>query len=176
MNYCRECGKILDENQTECPFCGTHLGNEKVKEEADLTDNMLNQSDASPSMDKIDNTFEYGVDSSESKKDYMYSTTTDYDYSSMGGSGTMNNNPYDVPASEPLNNWVKILLAFFTATPAIGPFIGIIAGIVFMIKEDQDRKTTGQALLTVGIISLVVNCCCAFAVFSQTLSEMSTFY
>ena len=24
----------------------------------------------------------------------------------------MNNNPYDVPASEPLNNWVKILLAF----------------------------------------------------------------
>ena len=37
----------------------------------------------------------------------------------MGGSGTMNNNPYDVPASEPLNNWVKILLAFFTATPAI---------------------------------------------------------
>ena len=49
-------------------FCGTHLGNEKVKEEADLTDNMLNQSDASPSMDKIDNTFEYGVDSPESKK------------------------------------------------------------------------------------------------------------
>ena len=46
--------------------------------EADLTDNMLNQSDASPSMDKIDNTFEYGVDSPESKKDYMYSTTTDY--------------------------------------------------------------------------------------------------
>ena len=43
---------------------------------------MLNQSDASPSMDKIDH-FEYGVDS-QSLKDYMYSTTTDYDYSSMG--------------------------------------------------------------------------------------------
>ncbi|HOQ16218.1 MAG TPA: hypothetical protein PLC16_00315 [Defluviitaleaceae bacterium] len=168
MNYCRECGKILDENQKECPFCGTYLGDQTAKEETGLSSNPLNQTNPGPS---TDNSFNYSSSGPGSSQDYGYKTTTDYSYSSMGGTGSMNNNPYSPMVTEPLNNWVKVILSFVSSWI---PLVGIIAGIIFMVKEDQDRKSFGQALLTMSIVVFVLCCiCCVILASSGALAEMN---
>jgi hypothetical protein len=39
------------------------------------------------------------------------------------------------------------------------PFVGIIAAIIFMSRQDPESKRLGQTALILGIISFVLSCC-----------------
>ncbi|NLL70550.1 MAG: zinc-ribbon domain-containing protein [Epulopiscium sp.] len=137
MRFCRNCGKLLEDNQSYCSFCGKMVDTEKEVEIISVED--IKQS--KPSIQ-------------ESTK---FSTT----------SATPVIDP-------PLNNWIKVLLSVLVpAIPGLGALVGLIFGIVFMAKEDIDRKTFGRALLTVSIIFILFFCSCAF-VFYFAMQEIIT--
>jgi cation transport ATPase len=55
---------------------------------------------------------------------------------------------------------MKIL---FYALAVLLPIVGIIIGIVLMTKEDEESKALGKNVLIVGIVVLVLACCCSLA-------------
>ncbi|MBC7251665.1 MAG: hypothetical protein H5T62_15475 [Anaerolineae bacterium] len=55
---------------------------------------------------------------------------------------------------------MKIL---FYALAVLLPVVGIIIGIVLMTREDEESKALGKNVLIVGIVVLVLACCCGFA-------------
>jgi cation transport ATPase len=52
---------------------------------------------------------------------------------------------------------MKIL---FYVLAVLLPVVGIIIGIVLMTKEDEESKALGKNVLIVGIVVLVLACCC----------------
>lgn len=57
-----------------------------------------------------------------------------------------------------IGNGRKVLLSVICAAiPGIGPLTGVIAGLIYMDSEQEDRRTFGKALLTASIIMFVLN-------------------
>ncbi|NLP46978.1 MAG: zinc ribbon domain-containing protein [Epulopiscium sp.] len=138
MRFCRNCGKLLEDNQSYCSFCGKMVDTEKEVEIISSEDNSLTS----------------------------FQKETSQPYKSMI-------THHIVP---PLNNWIKVLLSIMVPViPGLGALIGIIVGILFMTKEDKDRKTFGKALLTISIIFILLFCSCAF-IFYFAMQEMITEY
>lgn len=52
---------------------------------------------------------------------------------------------------------MKIL---FYVLAVLVPVVGIIIGIVLMTREDEESKSLGKNVLIVGIVVLVLACCC----------------
>jgi hypothetical protein len=55
---------------------------------------------------------------------------------------------------------MKIL---FYVLAVLLPGVGIIIGIVLMTREDEESKALGKNVLIVGIVALVLACCCGAA-------------
>lgn len=178
MNYCKECGKILEDEQKECPFCGANLEETKFDNEYDSINNTQKQSFDTQPTEQVKETFHQEEYNPEIKHDYVETSNPEYSYSSMGVSSSMDNSSYHSPQSEPLSNWVKVLLPFCAGfIMGIGPIVGIVCSIIFMNNDDPDRKSFGQALLTVSIGSIVLFCiCCMLGSFSGILEEFSSYY
>ncbi|NLK21659.1 MAG: hypothetical protein GX308_06170 [Epulopiscium sp.] len=153
MNYCRECGKILEGDKEECPFCGTKIdimtNLESTVGEGSISDE-VKQNEESPA---IENQFSC----------VNYEDNNHIDYKNT-----------EKPPVKPLSNWIKVLLSFLIPLlPGLGSITGIIASIIFMTNEDQDRKTFGYALLSFSIIFLVIICaCCMMLGLLTSLPEM----
>ncbi len=149
MIFCKKCGKILEEDQEKCPFCGDHDQEETIKD--------IPKQNLPHSFDKALEEIEQPT-GSFSKPTYTPVPTP------------------PIGMIPPLSNWIKVLLAVTVPIlPGIGPLIGIIAGAIFMSNQDEDRKTFGQALLTVSIIVFIIlcGCCMLFSVAAQqTGSEL----
>jgi len=56
---------------------------------------------------------------------------------------------------------MKIL---FYALAVLVPVVGIIVGIVLMTREDEESKALGKNVLIVGIVVLVLACCCGLVI------------
>ncbi|MDY7040851.1 MAG: hypothetical protein SVX38_08300 [Chloroflexota bacterium] len=56
---------------------------------------------------------------------------------------------------------MKIL---FYVLAVLLPVVGIIIGIVLMTREDEESKSLGKNVLIVGIVALVLICCCGLVV------------
>ena len=40
------------------------------------------------------------------------------------------------------------------------PLAGIIIGVIYMGKEDEESKALGKTCLIIGIVAIVLACCC----------------
>lgn len=141
MYYCKECGKIIDGDQKKCPFCGTEVN--------DITDREI-FSDSTESFDKEKSIEEPIIESNP----LDVTPTIREKYNPIS-------NDFIKPEIQPLSNWIKVTLSVLIPTlPGLGSIIGIIASIIFMTKEDEDRKTLGYALLTYSVIFLILLCTC----------------
>ena len=89
MNYCRECGKILEGDKEECPFCGTKIdimtNLESTVGEGSISDE-VKQNEESPA---IENQFSC----------VNYEDNNHIDYKNT-----------EKPPVKPLSNWIKVLL------------------------------------------------------------------
>lgn len=72
------------------------------------------------------------------------------------------------PAPRPLTNAIKVALtAVCVMVPIIGQFVGLIMSIIFMnsdeeLKDSDDRRSFGLALLIACVIAFVVTCFSSF--------------
>lgn len=159
MNYCRECGKIIEDDQKYCPYCG--------KEVNDIFNNIDNQNTKIETMEEEESTI---TGRSEEESVVETKLLEETPYLSENKIGT-NQNLVEVNR-QPLSNWIKVSLSILVpALPGIGALIGIIAAIIFMTKEDEDRKTFGYALLTYSVIFLILICTCCM-IFAFGLNNM----
>ena len=159
MNYCRECGKIIEDDQKYCPYCG--------KEVNDIFNNIDNQNTKIETMEEEESTI---TGRSEEESVVETKLLEETPYLSENKIGT-NQNLVEVNR-QPLSNWIKVTLSILVpALPGIGALIGIIAAIIFMTKEDEDRKTFGYALLTYSVIFFILICTCCM-IFAFGLNNM----
>lgn len=165
MNYCRKCGKILDNDEKECPFCGT-----KVDEIVELEPGAITEEKDNIKEDAIKEDIN---EENNYIENYNYTEIPKLDKNNIEDNNVekntgekinieknnINNNIYE--DTKPLSNWIKVTLSvLIPALPGLGALIGIIASIIFMTNEDEDRKTFGYALLTYSVIFLILLCAC----------------
>ncbi|MBM7686405.1 MAG: hypothetical protein PWP07_1678 [Epulopiscium sp.] len=165
MSYCRECGKIIEDGQKECPYCGTEV-NDTINIENHIEDHIENRNvEVKSEKDEEEPIIKIISDEPIIKTTPEEEPTIKTKHFEESPSVTENkfgsNQKIPEKNTQPLNNWIKVTLSvLISALPGIGSLIGIIAAIIFMTKEDEDRKTFGYALLTYSIIYLIFICTC----------------
>jgi len=158
VNYCRECGKFIENDQQQCPYCGT-----EVNDTIDIENqNAEINTDIYAEIKSVDE--EEPVFQRESFDEAPYEASYETPYLRENKYNTVHNPvEFNTP---PLSNWIKVTLSvLIPALPGLGALIGVIAAIIFMTKEDEDRKTFGYALLTYSVIFLVLLCSCCMIFF-----------
>ncbi|WP_058485040.1 C2HC5-type zinc finger protein [Defluviitalea phaphyphila] len=151
MNYCKKCGKIIEDNIGKCPFCGAEINNSNATYA--IEEKIFKEKD-NQYIDAGSKVIERSISDDSYEEVFKGHTKM---------SRKVNDNNYKV---EPLNNWVKVTLSILILLiPVIGSIIDIIVAIVFMNNEDEDRKSFGYALLTYSIIFLVIFfvCCLLYS-------------
>lgn len=70
----------------------------------------------------------------------------------------------------PGSKWLFYILAI------LFPVIGIIIGIIYMKKENEEAKKFGKTVLTISIVVLVLQCLCSvgFFVFGSSIGAITT--
>ena len=173
-----------DEKSFVCPFCGYEMERKSkrcencasildMSEENNDSDNFLVEdepekavSEDTPTVNQkeelnIENThFESESNESNVEKQPLNYQTFNTEYTS---------NILLPPARRPLTNADKVLLTtVFVMIPVIGQFIGLIRAIMFMnsgeeLKDCEDRRSFGLALLLACVIAFVITCFSGFA-------------
>lgn len=169
-----------NDNKVKCPFCGYEMekGTKRCENCASIIGKESNNPfDVSENIDNHDNlNFENSETSEElnGKVDIKFEDQTIYKVNE-GAKAEQNQQKYTPyenvykmnnliqPAPKALTNGIKVALtALCVLVPIFGQFLGLILSIVFMnsddeLKECDDRRSFGLALLIACVIAFIVS-------------------
>jgi hypothetical protein len=83
--------------------------------------------------------------------------------------------PPQQPAYYPQQQYSGCLKAFLYGLSLLIPIAGIIVGVVFVSRPDQESKSIGNTSLILGVISFVINCCLVIAIWALMSAGMIPF-
>ncbi len=165
MGYCPNCGRKIENEDEGCPVC-----NNKQEEHKKVD---LSKKRDLPKSETSDIIPEETVENSEQNR--VKKEIDGKNPLNMSRSKNVNNisNIEDTRLNRPnadnyegnLSNGMKVAItAIVSIVPGIGSIIGIIAGLIFMGKLNEDYRSFGKALLiySIAIISISFICCCLF--------------
>lgn len=148
QKICEICGAKLHARTMKCPICNavlteaSQIVNDEVQNNnLDLNTNVGENIDIKISEEETINniaqaTIEPEKETTNQQKDYIYKAEV----------------RHSLEYTEPLSNFLKVLLTAFSMFPIIGQFLGTFFGIFFSTYDDNDRRSFGRALIFLSII------------------------
>ena len=146
MEYkiCENCEAKLHIRTLRCPNCNTLLTEaSKIVNETPEIINTENNTEPN-----LGNNFDIEISDQEAHtnkiieenpKDYVYKAEV----------------RHSLEYTQPLSNFLKVILTAFSMIPIMGQFIGVFFGIFFSTYDDNDRSSFGKALIFLSILMFV---------------------
>lgn len=148
QKICENCGAKLHVRTMKCPICNivlteaSQIVNDEIQNsDLEKTESIGENIDIKISEDKtmdniVQTTDEPTKDSTNQQKDYIYKAEV----------------RHSLEYTEPLSNFLKVILTAFSMIPILGQFLGTFFGIFFSTYDDNDRRSFGKALIFLSII------------------------
>ena len=157
MSYCTRCGRAIVDEEKGCQYC--NAGPVDLKKDSSM------QSDEA---EKSNGPEEKAVEQQENevpkKPENSPALTPNDTVKITNPNPNPNGEGAPLPEGPPqkrLSNGAKVALVAVTLLiPAIGYVIGIIVGVVYMNKPDEDCKSFGKALLILSLIMIALSVLC----------------
>lgn len=166
MSYCPNCGREIENEEEGCPVCNNNQGERKKVNLSKSTDFNVVSNNVIKDEEKINDKI------AENNPLNMARNKNVQDINNIENNKFNSSNINDF--EEELSNVIKVAItAFITIIPGIGAIIGIIAGILFMGRVQEDSRSFGKALLIYSIIliSIAFICCCVFLLLGSHASR-----
>jgi len=148
QKICENCGAKLHVRTMKCPICNVVLteasqiiNDEIQNSNLETTENIGENIDIKISDNETINNIEQPENNSDTtqnnpQKDYIYKAEV----------------RHSLQYTEPLSNFLKVILTAFSMVPIIGQFFGTFFGIFFSTYDDNDRRSFGRALIFLSVI------------------------
>lgn len=148
QKICENCGAKLHVRTMKCPICNVVLTEasqivndeiqsndlEKTEKIGENIDIKISEEETVNNIDQ--SSVESPKDSTNQQKDYIYKAEV----------------RHSLEYTEPLSNFLKVILTAFSMMPILGQFLGTFFGIFFSTYDDNDRRSFGRALIFLSII------------------------
>ena len=148
QKICENCGAKLHVRTMKCPICNAVLteasqiiNDETQNNNIETTESIGENIDIKISDAETINNIEQSANNEDEtqknpQKDYIYKAEV----------------RHSLQYTEPLSNFLKVILTAFSMIPIIGQFFGTFFGIFFSTYDDNDRRSFGRALIFLSII------------------------
>lgn len=148
QKICENCGAKLHVRTMKCPICNavltdaSQIVNDEVQNDnLEINTNVGENIDIKISEEEtVNNTTQTTVEPEKEtinqQKDYIYKAEV----------------RHSLEYTEPLSNFLKVILTAFSMIPILGQFLGTFFGIFFSTYDDNDRRSFGRALIFLSII------------------------